>query len=165
MGYGSGAVMAVPAHDTRDFEFAVAHGLPIVAVVQPTDAWLAAHKAKAGPASYVDNPAAFGEAFTDDGVAIQSASGGFSIDGLATPEAIAAVTRRLSELGCGRPLTTYRLRDWLFSRQRYWGEPFPIVHDGLRPYAVDDGQLPVELPQLDDFAPTPNQAIDSPPQA
>ncbi|HSR98999.1 MAG TPA: class I tRNA ligase family protein [Kofleriaceae bacterium] len=166
MGYGSGAVMAVPAHDTRDFEFAVAHDLPIVAVVQPTEAWLAAHRPKASPAPvYVDDPAAYREAFTDDGVAIQSASGGFSIDGLATPDAIAAVIRRLSELGCGRPLTTYRLRDWLFSRQRYWGEPFPIVHDGLRPYAVEDGQLPVELPPLDDFAPTPNQAIDSPPQA
>jgi leucyl-tRNA synthetase len=166
MGYGSGAVMAVPGHDTRDFEFAVAHGLPIVAVVQPDDAWLAAHRPAKDPAPrYADDPAAYGEAFTDDGIAIQSSSGGFSIDGLATPDAIAAVTRRVAALGCGRGVTTFRLHDWLFSRQRYWGEPFPIVHDGERPYGLDPSQLPVELPPLDDFAPTPNQAIDSPPQA
>jgi leucyl-tRNA synthetase len=166
MGYGSGAVMAVPGHDTRDFEFAVAHRLPIVAVVQPPEAWLAEHRPKQDPAPrYVDDPAAYGEAFTGDGIAIQSSSGGFSIDGLATPDAIATVTRRVGELGCGRAMTTYRLRDWLFSRQRYWGEPFPIVHDGERPYGLDPSQLPVELPPLDDYAPTPNQAIDSPPQA
>jgi leucyl-tRNA synthetase len=165
MSYGSGAVMAVPAHDTRDFAFAVAHGLPMAAVVQPDDAWLAAHRPAGAAPDYRDDPAAYGEPFTGDGIAIRSSAGALSIDGLPTPDAMAAVIGRLEALRRGRGCTTYRLHDWLFSRQRYWGEPFPIVHDGERPYGIDDSQLPVVLPALDDFAPTPDQAIDSPPQA
>jgi len=165
MGYGSGAVMAVPAHDTRDFEFAQAMSLPIVAVVKPTDEWLDAHRPEGDAPRYEDEPAAYGEAFADAGTAIHSATDGFSIDGLPTPRAIDAVIERLESQATGAERINFRLRDWLFSRQRYWGEPFPVVHDGDRPYGIDPSQLPVELPPLDDFAPTPGQGIDSPPQA
>ncbi|GAA2907042.1 leucine--tRNA ligase [Actinoplanes cyaneus] len=135
-GYGTGAIMAVPAHDERDYEFATVFELPIVRTVEA--------------------PEDVEGAWTGDGKAINSADpeSGFSLDGLNKTEAKAAMIAWLEEKGFGQGATTYRLRDWLFSRQRYWGEPFPIVYDetGL-PVALPESMLPVELPDVDDFSP------------
>ena len=129
--YGHGAVMGVPGHDQRDLEFALQFGLDVKAVVQPADA------------DPVD-PAASGEAYVGDGVAVNSGV----LDGLAGAEAVAAAIELLEERGTGRAATTYRLRDWLISRQRYWGTPIPILHreDGtMEPVPAE--QLPVVLPE------------------
>jgi leucyl-tRNA synthetase len=137
MGYGTGAIMAVPAHDERDHAFATAMGLPIVQVVAPE-----------GDAASVDVQA---EAFVGTGVAVGSPV----IDGLQTPKAKAAMIEHLVAQGLGRARVTYKLRDWLFSRQRYWGEPFPLVHapDGtVRAVPLDE--LPVRLPPMADFDPS-----------
>ncbi|MDQ3305459.1 MAG: leucine--tRNA ligase, partial [Actinomycetota bacterium] len=150
MGYGTGAIMAVPAHDERDFEFSAAFDLPVVGVVRPPADWFAGHGLDP------DTPAsAWPEAYTGDGVAMASSNDGVSLDGLSTAEAIAAINRWLVTVGAGEETVTYRLRDWLFSRQRYWGEPFPIVYDddGL-PVAVPESMLPVTLPDIDDYTPT-----------
>jgi leucyl-tRNA synthetase len=129
--YGSGAVMAVPAHDTRDYEFARRFELPIVEVVAGGDLEQGA--------------------FVDDGTNVNSDF----LDGLATPEAKQRMTDWLEEHGRGEATINYKLRDWLFSRQRYWGEPFPIFHreDGTTTL-VPEGDLPVLLPDLDDFKPS-----------
>ncbi|CAG0959256.1 leucyl-tRNA synthetase [Myxococcaceae bacterium] len=129
-GYGTGAIMAVPAHDERDHAFALAFGLSIREVV------------KGGDVSR--------EAFTGDGIAVGSGI----LDGLATPEAKRRITAWLEEKRCGERAVTYKLRDWLFSRQRYWGEPFPLLHepDGSVRLLRDD-ELPLLLPDLDDFRP------------
>jgi len=131
MGYGTGAIMAVPAEDERDWAFAEAYGLPIVRTVQPPEGFE-------------------GGAYTGEGVSINS---GF-LDGLGVAEAKQAMTRWLEEQGHGEGTVTYKLRDWLFSRQRYWGEPFPIVYDetGL-PIALPESMLPVLLPDVDDYSP------------
>jgi leucyl-tRNA synthetase len=132
MGYGTGAIMAVPAHDTRDFEFAEKFSLPVIQVVQPLNegvAW---------------------QGFTDDGVAVHS---GF-LDGLATPDAKAAITAWLAEKGLGRKTVNYKLRDWLFARQRYWGEPFPILWENGKHRALPESELPLLPPDLEDFKPT-----------
>ncbi|MBW3575849.1 MAG: leucine--tRNA ligase [Actinobacteria bacterium] len=150
MGYGTGAIMAVPAHDQRDFEFARDFDLPVVGVVRPPDAWFEERELAPGsPAS------TWPEAFTGAGEAMASANEGVSLDGLATADAIAAVNAWLASTGAGEAAVTYRLRDWLFSRQRYWGEPFPIVYDedGL-PVALPESMLPVTLPEIDDYTPT-----------
>ncbi|GAB4002163.1 leucine--tRNA ligase [Glycomyces albus] len=133
-GYGTGAIMAVPAHDERDFAFAKAFGVPIRQVVAGRDEW-------DGEAAFTDNV---------DGVCVNSDF----LNGLKVPEAKARIAAWLSEKGRGEATVTYRLRDWLFSRQRYWGEPFPIVYDetGL-PVALPEEMLPVELPQMEDFSP------------
>ncbi|TQS41707.1 leucine--tRNA ligase [Cryptosporangium phraense] len=130
-GYGTGAIMAVPGQDERDWEFAEVFDLPIVRTVQPTDGF-------------------DGKAFTGDGPAINS---GF-LDGLGVADAKREIINWLVENGHGEATTTYKLRDWLFSRQRYWGEPFPIVYDtdGL-PVALPDDMLAVELPEIDDYSP------------
>ncbi len=136
MGYGHGAIMAVPGHDERDYKFATKYSLPIKCVVK-------ASAASAEPQL----------PFGDDGVACNSAA----YDGLATAECKRAITAELVKRGVGKSMTTYRLRDWLFSRQRYWGEPFPVVigEDGqAAPLPID--ALPVELPALDDFRPAPD---------
>jgi leucyl-tRNA synthetase len=135
MGYGTGAIMAVPAQDQRDWDFATAFGLPIVRTVQPSEGW-------------------DGEAYTGDGPAINSANDEISLDGLGIGEAKRAITDWLAARGAGEPVVQYKLRDWLFSRQRYWGEPFPIVWDadGM-PVALPDDQLPVALPEIDDYSP------------
>jgi leucyl-tRNA synthetase len=135
MGYGTGAIMAVPAQDERDWEFAEKFELPIVRTVQPPDGWE-------------------GKAYTGEGPAINSANDEISLDGLDVTDAKSRITEWLEAQGSGRGSVTYRLRDWLFSRQRYWGEPFPIVYDetGL-PVAVPESMLPVELPETDDFSP------------
>ncbi|MFT5142705.1 MAG: leucyl-tRNA synthetase [Rhodothermales bacterium] len=142
MGYGTGAIMAVPAQDERDWEFAEVFGLPIVRTVQPPEGF-------------------DGKAFTGDGPAINS---GF-LDGLRLKEAKTRMIAWLVDNGHGRAAVTYKLRDWLFSRQRYWGEPFPVLHgpDGsIRPVALD--QLPVELPPMDDFRPSASDDPDAAPR-
>jgi leucyl-tRNA synthetase len=136
MGYGTGAIMAVPAQDERDWEFAQSFELPIIRTVAP-------------PSDFADAP------FTGDGPAINSANDdGLDVNGQPVADAKASVIDWLERRGHGRGATTYRLRDWLFSRQRYWGEPFPIVYDetGL-PIALPESMLPVELPDTDDFSP------------
>ncbi len=138
MGYGTGAIMAVPAQDARDWEFAEAFGLPIVRTIEPPEGF----------------EAAGGKAFTGDGPAINSSAPGLRLDGLTVEQAKLAMMDWLTDTGYGRAATTYRLRDWLFSRQRYWGEPFPVVYDESDlPVPLPESMLPVELPDTDDFSP------------
>jgi leucyl-tRNA synthetase len=136
--YGTGAIMAVPAHDTRDLEFARKFQLPIVQVVQPPD------------------PATDWHGFVDDGVSVNSTGPEISITGLATPEAKTKITAWLEAEGLGKKTINYKLRDWLFSRQRYWGEPFPVVWKDGRHDALPESALPVAPPPLDDYKPTPD---------
>jgi leucyl-tRNA synthetase len=152
--YGTGAIMAVPAHDQRDYELATALSLPILPVVQPSAQWL---RDRAGASA--DAPKTWGEAYDGDGELINSSGTDVSLDGLGTGEAKSRVIRWLESSGLGTRRISYKLRDWLFSRQRYWGEPFPIVYDetGL-PIALPGSMLPVELPPTTDFRP---QASDS----
>ncbi len=147
MGYGTGAIMAVPAHDQRDFEFAREFELPIVGVIRPPDEWLAARGVDAGDAS------AWPAAFVGDGVAMNSANDDVSLDGLAVEDAKRVISEWLAGRALGEASVTYKLRDWLFSRQRYWGEPFPIVYDDLGPVALPGSALPVELPEMTNFEP------------
>jgi leucyl-tRNA synthetase len=135
MGYGTGAIMAVPGQDERDWEFAELFGLPIVRTVEPPEGWE-------------------GEAFTGEGPAINSSNDTISLDGLDVPTAKARITDWLEERAVGTRTVTYKLRDWLFSRQRYWGEPFPVVYDeDGQPRALPESMLPVELPEVDDYSP------------
>ncbi|WKE54418.1 leucine--tRNA ligase [Corynebacterium tuberculostearicum] len=134
-GYGTGAIMAVPAHDTRDYEFAQAFGLPITEVVSGGN---------------VEE-----EAWTEDGALVNSSNDkGLDLNGLNKPEAIATAIEWLEKDGSGREKVQYKLRDWLFARQRYWGEPFPIVYDkdGFA-HALPESMLPVELPEVEDYKP------------
>jgi leucyl-tRNA synthetase len=136
MGYGTGAIMAVPGQDQRDWDFAENFDLPIVRTVQPPDGWA-------------------GKAYVGEGPAINSANDEVSLDGLGVDEAKHAIIGWLEARGLGAGTVTTKLRDWLFSRQRFWGEPFPIVYDpddGL-PRAVPESQLPVVLPHVEDYAP------------
>ena len=152
MGYGTGAIMAVPAHDQRDWEFARAFNLDIVQTI--------------GPAKDPRGIDLGEKAYVGDGVAVDSANAEVSLDGLGKDAAKAKMTAWLEEKGYGRGAITYRLRDWLFSRQRYWGEPFPIVWDeegGV--HALPESMLPVELPEVTDYSPTtydPEDASSSP---
>ncbi len=140
MGYGTGAIMAVPGHDERDHEFARAFDLPIIEVVSGSDKPIE-------EAAFTDN---------QDGVMVNSTGpDGLSLDGLKVPDAIARIIAWLEERGLGTGRIQYRLRDWLFSRQRYWGEPFPIVHtDDGEVVALDESWLPVGLPAIDEYRPT-----------
>jgi leucyl-tRNA synthetase len=136
MGYGHGAIMAVPAHDERDHAFAAQHGIPVNQVVAP-------------PTDAADEPC-----YSGDGTAMNSAGSEVTIDGLATAEAKATIIDWLEESNRGEGRVNYRLRDWLFARQRYWGEPFPIVFDEHGDhYPISENALPVELPPLEDFTP------------
>ena len=130
LGYGTGAIMAVPGHDQRDWEFADAFGLPILEVIAGGDV--------------PDEP------YLGDGPLVNSGD----FDGMAVAEAKAAITARLQADGRGHERVEYKLRDWLFARQRYWGEPFPIVYDADgRPHPLPDDLLPVELPDIEDYSP------------
>ncbi|MCQ9370132.1 leucine--tRNA ligase [Corynebacterium sp. 35RC1] len=133
-GYGTGAIMAVPAHDARDYEFATEFGLPIVPVLD-------------GDVST--------EAFTEDAAHINSANDqGLDLNGLGKQDAIARAIEWLSEQGKGVEKIQYKLRDWLFARQRYWGEPFPVVYDEYgQAHALPESMLPVELPEVADYKP------------
>jgi leucyl-tRNA synthetase len=220
MGYGTGAIMAVPGSDTRDFEFACAFDLPIVAVVRPTLEWIAeqveAQAAKMERAAeagfdrleleapewkeaieerrlasaglgaktvevlseksrlhrlmdhYVKHPKSWRAAFADEGVAVNSPGDGphanvpggiCHLDGLTTQAAKAKITEWLEDTGVGWARVNYKLRDWLFSRQRYWGEPFPVLHDeDGETTVVPNEELPVSLPEMEDFRPTASSA-------
>ncbi|MGA0863862.1 MAG: leucine--tRNA ligase [Ilumatobacteraceae bacterium] len=151
MGYGTGAIMAVPSGDQRDFEFARRHGLAITATQMPPDAWFASH----GIAPSTDC-ATWPEAYVGDGVYVQSSNDEISLDGLTSiAEAKTRIGQWLESAGLGERTVTYRLRDWLFSRQRYWGEPFPVVYDDEgHAHALRAEHLPVLLPELADFKPT-----------
>ena len=145
--YGTGAIMAVPAHDERDFEFAQQFGVPIKAVVDPGQAVSAKERAEV---------LAGKRCFVGDGVATNSDK----YDRLTTAEFKQQITDDLAKRGLGREAVNYKLRDWLFSRQRFWGEPFPVLHEldatgkpTGRVRAVDEKDLPVDLPHLDDFKP------------
>ncbi|HOW58999.1 MAG TPA: leucine--tRNA ligase [Candidatus Omnitrophota bacterium] len=139
MGYGTGAIMAVPAHDTRDFEFATKFQLPIIQVVQPPD------------------PATDWRGFVEDGTSVNSTGPEVSITGLLTPEAKKKITSWLEAKGLGKEAVQYKLRDWLFSRQRYWGEPIPIVHCGkCGTVLISEKELPLRLPELTDYTPSGN---------
>ena len=134
MGYGTGAIMAVPGHDTRDLEFAKAHGLPVEIVVQAPEG-----KESLG--------------FVGDGMSVNSGL----ITGLPTPEAKEKITKWLEEKNIGKEAVQYKLRDWLFSRQRYWGEPIPVVHCvKCGPVLIPESELPLVLPEMKDYTPTGN---------
>ncbi|WP_035012407.1 leucine--tRNA ligase [Corynebacterium jeikeium] len=149
-GYGTGAIMAVPAHDTRDFEFATEFGLPIVPVLAPEGTEAGKAGADAG-----EKGLELTEAFTEDGPHINSNnSDGLELNGLGKAEAIDKAIEWLESKGAGSGKIQYKLRDWLFARQRYWGEPFPIVYDenGMA-HGLPEDMLPVELPEVEDYKP------------
>ncbi len=165
--YGTGAIMAVPAHDERDWEFAKKFELPIRAVVMPPVEWLKQNAPKdwshLDPNSFTIEfakiPKIFRAAFTDEGHAINSKNADISLDGLKVAEAKKKITAWLEEKGLGKKTINYKLRDWLFSRQRYWGEPFPIVWkkgpDGQSYHeALSESSLPLLPPSLEDYKPT-----------
>ncbi|NUK87118.1 leucine--tRNA ligase [Streptomyces lunaelactis] len=142
MGYGTGAIMAVPAHDSRDFAFARAFELPMRCVVEPSD-------------GRGTDPSTWDDAFVSyEAKIVNSASAEISLDGLGVVGAKAKITDWLDARGIGEGTVNFRLRDWLFSRQRYWGEPFPIVYDedGVA-HGLPDSMLPLELPEVDDYSP------------
>ncbi|MFE5089343.1 leucine--tRNA ligase [Streptomyces sp. NPDC056638] len=142
MGYGTGAIMAVPAHDARDFAFARAFELPMRCVVEPSD-------------DRGTDPSTWDDAFASyEAKLVNSANDEISLDGLGVVDAKAKITEWLKAHGVGEGTVNFRLRDWLFSRQRYWGEPFPIVYDedGIA-HPLPESMLPLELPEVDDYSP------------
>jgi leucyl-tRNA synthetase len=157
MGYGTGAIMGVPCGDERDFEFAERFGLPIPPIQRPPAAWFDQH----GIEPSLDT-AAWPTAFIGDAPYVNSANADLDLNGVDNKaEGIARTNAWLEEHGAGRATVNYKLRDWLFSRQRYWGEPFPIVYDEHdRPHALPDHLLPVTLPETDSFSPRTFDADD-----
>ncbi|WP_405459647.1 leucine--tRNA ligase [Streptomyces sp. NBC_00101] len=142
MGYGTGAIMAVPAHDTRDFAFARAFELPMRCVVEPSD-------------GRGTDTTTWDDAFSSyEAKLVNSSNDRISLDGLGVADAKAKITEWLDEHGVGEGTVNFRLRDWLFSRQRYWGEPFPIVYDedGIA-HPLPESMLPLELPEVEDYSP------------
>ncbi|WUS96959.1 leucine--tRNA ligase [Streptomyces sp. NBC_00708] len=142
MGYGTGAIMAVPAHDARDFAFARAFELPVRCVVEPSD-------------DRGTDASTWEDAFASyDAKLVNSSNDEISLNGLGVADAKARITEWLKEHGVGEGTVNFRLRDWLFSRQRYWGEPFPIVYDeeGIA-HPLPESMLPLELPEVDDYSP------------
>ena len=171
-GYGEGAVMGVPSHDTRDFDFAKKYDIPIIPVLMPNDDWLDANAPKGKEyapdkdlrALYIKNCAKFGTAFTDDGTILEGLEGAEDLGGLDNRTAIKKICEKLEALGAGAAKKTYRIRDWLFSRQRYWGEPFPIVYDESgKAYPVSEADLPITLPEVTDFKPVTSDDKDADP--
>jgi leucine--tRNA ligase len=138
-GYGTGAIMAVPAHDSRDYAFAKHFNLPIRPLIEGADVSEESFDAKEG--IVINSP-------------VKSVEGGFSLNGLTVKEAIAATKKYVTEQGLGKVKVNYRLRDAIFSRQRYWGEPFPVYYKDGMPYMVPAECLPLELPSIDKFEPT-----------
>ena len=134
-GYGTGAIMAVPAHDSRDYAFAKHFNLPIIPLIEGADVSEESYDAK-------------------EGIMCNSASNKFSLNGLTVKEAIAATKKFVTEQGLGRVKVNYRLRDAIFSRQRYWGEPFPVYYKDDMPYMIPKECLPLELPEIDEYKPT-----------
>ena len=134
-GYGTGAIMAVPAHDSRDYAFAKHFGLPIIPLIEGADVSEESYDAK-------------------EGIMCNSASAKFSLNGLTVKEAIATTKKFVTEQGLGRVKVNYRLRDAIFSRQRYWGEPFPVYYKDDMPYMIPKECLPLELPEIDEYKPT-----------
>ena len=134
-GYGTGAIMAVPAHDSRDYAFAKHFGLPIIPLIEGADVSEESYDAK-------------------EGIMCNSASAKFSLNGLTVKEAIAATKKYVTEQGLGRVKVNYRLRDAIFSRQRYWGEPFPVYYKDDMPYMIPKECLPLLLPEIDEYKPT-----------
>jgi leucyl-tRNA synthetase len=134
-GYGTGAIMAVPAHDSRDYAFAKHFNLPIIPLIEGADVSEESYDAK-------------------EGIMCNSASAKFSLNGLTVKEAIAATKKFVTEQGIGRVKVNYRLRDAIFSRQRYWGEPFPVYYKDDMPYMIPKECLPLELPEIDEYKPT-----------
>ncbi|MEV0371955.1 class I tRNA ligase family protein [Streptomyces sp. NPDC050636] len=150
MGYGTGAIMAVPAHDSRDFAFARAFELPMRCVVEPSD-------------DRGTDPSTWEDAFSSyEAKIVNSSDSEISLDGLGVADAKAKITDWLAVKGIGEGTVNFRLRDWLFSRQRYWGEPFPIVYDedGVA-HALPESMLPLELPEVDDYSPRTFDADDA----
>ncbi len=156
MGYGTGAVMAVPAHDERDFEFAKKYELPILPVLEPFVEQYA-HLIPQGlqPEDVKIEVLKGARCWTEDGIHIKSAYGTLSLDGLHIDAAKESSMDWLEKNKAGERTINYKLRDWLFSRQRYWGEPFPILHfaDGTK-RALDESELPLSPPHLNDFKPS-----------
>ena len=138
-GYGTGAIMAVPAHDSRDYAFAKHFGLPIRPLIEGADVSEESFDAKEG--IVINSP-------------IKPVEGSFSLNGLTVKEAIATTKKYVTERGLGKVKVNYRLRDAIFSRQRYWGEPFPVYYKDGMPYMVPEECLPLELPAIDKFEPT-----------
>jgi leucyl-tRNA synthetase len=132
--YGTGAIMAVPGHDTRDWEFATKFGLPIVEVISGGNLTE--------------------EAYTGEGELVNSANKDISLNGLAVAEAKAQIIAWLEGKNAGQKSVNYKLRDWLFSRQRYWGEPFPIIHTDDGHKALDESELPLQLPEVESYKPS-----------
>ncbi len=150
--YGTGAIMAVPAHDTRDFEFAQTFNLPIICIIRPDAAEAAAagvdvEAVLAGKCCWTGNGEMMGSANCD----------GLNLNGLPVEKSKALATEYLAARGLGRKSVKYKLRDWLFSRQRYWGEPFPVVrYEDGSVEVIDESELPVTLPEMSDFKPSGN---------
>lgn len=134
-GYGTGAIMAVPAHDSRDYAFARHFDLPVIPLIEGCDVSEQSFEAKSGKM-------------------MNSSNGEFSLNGLEVPEAIAATKRYIAEKGIGRVKVNYRLRDAIFSRQRYWGEPFPVYYKDGIPHLMPESALPLLLPEVDKYLPT-----------
>ncbi len=157
MGYGTGAIMAVPCGDHRDFEFARQFGLSIPAIQQPPASWFAERNI----AESLDT-STWPEAFVGDAVYVQSANAdGLELNGLSSvTEGKRLANEWLQARDRGHGTVNFRLRDWLFSRQRYWGEPFPIVYDELGPIGLPDSSLPVLLPETESFSPRTFDAND-----
>ena len=134
-GYGTGAIMAVPAHDSRDYAFAKHFNLPIIPLIEGCNVSEESFDAK-------------------EGIMINSCGNGLDLNGMTVKEAIAATKKFIEEKGIGRVKVNYRLRDAIFSRQRYWGEPFPVYYKDKMPYIIDEKELPLQLPEVDKFLPT-----------